>query len=55
MVGALVIKVDNTLLGRDISLNGNNLSSHLRFLSSGIDLLSGRLEYILSTTVDDDL
>ena len=55
MLGTLVIELDNTLLGSYISLNGNNLSTHLRFLSSGIDLLSGRLEYILSTTVDDYL
>jgi hypothetical protein len=55
MLGALVVELDDTLLGSHISLNGNNLSSHLRFLSSGIDLLSGRLEYILPTTVDDYL
>jgi hypothetical protein len=55
MLGALVVELDDTLLGSYISLNGNNLSSHLRFLSSGIDLLSGRLEYILSTTIDDYL
>jgi hypothetical protein len=55
MLGALVVELDDTLLGRYISLNGYNLSTHLRFLSSGIDLLSGRLEYILSTTIDDYL
>jgi hypothetical protein len=55
MFGALVVEFDDALLGSDISLNGNNLSTHLRFLSSGINLISGRHEYILPTTIDDYL
>jgi len=55
MLGTLLIELNNTLLGSNIPLNGNNLSTHLRFSGSGIDLLSGRLEYVLSSTIDDDL
>jgi hypothetical protein len=55
VLGAVVVELDDTLLGSHISLNGDNLSTHLRFLSSDINLLSGRLEHILSTTIDDYL
>lgn len=55
MLGDLFGKLDDTLLGSDVTLNRNHFTSLLTLFGGSVDLLSCGFEHVISSTVDDHL
>jgi len=55
MLGTLVVKLDNALLGSHVALNRDDFSSHTSFFGFLVDLLGSGFDDIFSTRVDDHL
>jgi hypothetical protein len=55
VLAGLLVEVHDTSLGSDVTLYGDDFSTHPGLLDGCVELIGSGFQHVLSSTVDDDL